>query len=101
MTISPPGDSLRLVESRDASRCATEFRNPATGLPEPVLAIYQPAILPILERAKLTCRYSLMLLRDVPVHLIEAESVRELLNINDPNDYREYRPSYARVGRKD
>jgi molybdopterin-guanine dinucleotide biosynthesis protein A len=61
---------------------------PKTGLPEPVLAIYEPSILPTLERARLTGRYSLMLLRDMPVHLVEVENEVELLNINDPKEYR-------------
>jgi molybdopterin-guanine dinucleotide biosynthesis protein A len=81
---------LRLVRLRDVMACATAFRNPETGQPEPVLAIYEPAILPMLEGAKATGNYSLMLLRDVPVHLIEAEDAAELRNVNDGTDYREF-----------
>ena len=81
---------LRLTSSRDATTCATAFRNPETDLPEPVLAIYEPAILSVLEKAKASGRYSLMLLRDVPVHLIEAKNARELLNVNNVQEYREF-----------
>jgi molybdopterin-guanine dinucleotide biosynthesis protein A len=81
---------LRLASLRDAMAYATAFRNPETGLPEPVLAIYEPAILPTLESARTSRKYSLMFLRDVPVHLIEAEDRRELWNVNDANDYREF-----------
>jgi molybdopterin-guanine dinucleotide biosynthesis protein A len=91
----------RLASSRDTSSFATAFRNPYSGLPEPVLAIYEPAILPLLNRAKLSGKYSLMLLCDVPVHLIEAESAGDLLNVNNPTEYREYRRTCGTAGRKD
>jgi molybdenum cofactor guanylyltransferase len=81
---------LRLVAFRDTAAHATSFRSPQTGLPEPVLAIYEPAILPVLENAKAIGRYSLMLLRDVPIRLIEAEDAHELWNVNDADDYREF-----------
>ena len=56
----------RLVDARDPAMRATAYRNPWTGTPEPMCAIYEPAILPVLLRAREARRYSLMLLRDVP-----------------------------------
>ena len=91
---------LRLTRSRDALSCATAFRNPETGLPEPVLAVYEPAILPMLESAKAAGKFSLMLLRDVPVHLIEAENAAELRNVNDADDYREFQEAFKRTTRE-
>ena len=79
----------RLVEARDPSASATAYRNPETDRPEPVCAIYEPSILPVLIRAKEERRYSLMLLRDVPVRLVEPHRPEELRNINDPAEYRE------------
>lgn len=77
-----------LVEARDPSAFATAYRNPETDRPEPVCAIYEPSILPVLVQARKERRYSLMLLRDVPVRLIEAPRPKELRNVNDPAEYR-------------
>lgn len=77
----------RLVASRDPSCSATAYRNPRTGQPEPVLAIYEPRILPLLRQRKAQGRYSLMLLQDLPVRLLDVEDPRELSNINTPDDY--------------
>ena len=79
----------RLVERRDTSRFATAYRNPQTNRPEPVCAIYEPRILPVLREAKARKRYSLMLLRDVPIYLVEPVRAAELTNINDLDEYRE------------
>ncbi len=80
-----------LIDHRDPAACATAFRNPETGRPEPVCAIYEPRILPLLREAKAKGRYSLMLLRDVPIRLVEPVRAEELRNINDPDDYRKAR----------
>ena len=77
-----------LLERRDPSAFATAFRNPRIDAPEPVCAIYEPRILPVLLAARAARRYSLMLLRDVSVHLVEPERPEELININDPEEYR-------------
>jgi len=82
-------ETLRhLVECRDPSVFATAFRNPETDRPEPVCAIYEPRILPVLREAKAKKRYSLMLLRDVPIRLVEPERFFELQNVNDPDEFR-------------
>jgi molybdopterin-guanine dinucleotide biosynthesis protein A len=79
-----------LMAARDPEVCATAFRNPVDGRPEPVLAIYEPAILPTLRRRKAEGRYSLMLLLDLPHRLVEAGDPRELRNVNTPSDYAAY-----------
>ncbi len=81
----------QLVENRDPAAFATAFRNPETDRPEPVCAIYEPRILAVLRDAKASGRYSLMLLRDVPIRLVEPQRTEELRNINDPEDYRKAR----------
>jgi molybdopterin-guanine dinucleotide biosynthesis protein A len=78
-----------LLESRDPSAFATAYRNPETDRPEPVCAIYEPRILPVLQAAKAKKRYSLMLLRDVPIRLVEPVRAGELRNINDPDELRQ------------
>jgi len=78
----------RLVEARDPSAFATAYRNPETDRPEPVCAIYEPSILPVLIQAKTDRRYSLMLLCDVTVRLVEPRRPEELRNVNDPSEYR-------------
>jgi len=78
-----------LLANRDPSRFATAFRNPETDRPEPVCAIYEPRILPVLKEAKEKKRYSLMLLRDVPIRLVEPLRPDDLRNVNDPEEYKE------------
>ncbi len=81
-------ESLRqLLEQRDPLAFATAFRNSEINAPEPVCAIYEPKILPVLLAAKARGRYTLKLLRDLPVRLVEPEHPAELANINDPEDY--------------
>jgi molybdopterin-guanine dinucleotide biosynthesis protein A len=78
----------RLLAARDPACFATAYRIPSTGLPEPVCAIYEPKIIPVLERARDRRRYSLMLLRDVPIRLVEPADGRELQGVNEPGEYR-------------
>ena len=78
----------RLLESRDPSAFATAFRNPQINQPEPVCTIYEPRILPVLQKASGQGRYTLKLLRDLPVRLVEPEHPEELANINDPEEYK-------------
>ena len=78
----------RLIQARDPRAYATAYRNPETDRPEPVCAIYEPKILPVLLRARETRRFSLMLLRDVPIRLVEPLRDGELRNVNDPEEYR-------------
>lgn len=79
----------RLIESRDPAQSATAYRNTEIDGPEPVCAIYEPRILPILEQRKTQRRFSLMLLRDVPVKLVDPADPEELRNINNLEEYRQ------------
>jgi molybdopterin-guanine dinucleotide biosynthesis protein A len=78
----------RLLHARDPGCLATAYRIPRTDLPDPVCAIYEPAILAALEAARAQKRYSLMLLRDVPLKLVEPADERELRGVNEPDEYR-------------
>lgn len=55
--------------------------------PDPVCAIYEPRILPSLERARDERRYNHMRLRDLPTLLLEPEDPRELCGANTPVEY--------------
>ena len=77
-----------LIRGRDPEVFATAFRNPVIDKPEPVCTIYEPRILPVLQAASAAGRYTLKLLRDLPVRLLEIEHSQELANINDPDEYR-------------
>jgi molybdopterin-guanine dinucleotide biosynthesis protein A len=76
----------RLLRARDPASFATAYRIPRTDLPDPVCAIYEPAILPLIEGARRSGRYSLMLLRDVPLKLVEPADERELQGVNEPGE---------------
>jgi len=82
------GTLQRLLDARDPACFATAYRIPHTDRPEPVCAIYEPAILPALERARDKKRYSLMLLRDVPLTLLDPVDERELRGVNEPGEFR-------------
>jgi molybdopterin-guanine dinucleotide biosynthesis protein A len=77
----------KLLRARDPLCFATAYRIPHTDLPEPVCAIYEPAILPVLESARVKKRYSLMLLRDVPLKLVDSADERELQGVNEPGEF--------------
>jgi molybdopterin-guanine dinucleotide biosynthesis protein A len=91
VAVDMPGVTLgtlrRLVRARDSERLATAYKSPLTGAPEPVCAIYEPAILPALLEAKARDRYSLMLLKTLSVRLVEPAAARELLNVNERREY--------------
>ena len=78
----------RLIKARDPSCFATAYRIPQTDLPEPVCAIYEPSILPVLESRRQNGRYSLMLLRDVPLAMVDPADERELRGVNEPDEFR-------------
>ena len=81
------GTLERLLKARDPACFATAYRIAGTDLPEPVCAIYEPVILPVLERARESKRYSLMLLRDVPLKLVDPADEGELRGINEPGEF--------------
>jgi len=78
----------RLMAARDSRLCATAYRIQGQDRPDPVCAIYEPGILPALERAKREQRHSLMFLRGLPVQLVEPADPGELQDANTPREYR-------------
>ena len=100
----PPSVDHELAVQAAACRRGRRFRRSSglndNCLPEPVLAIYEPAILPTLEKAKLS-GYSLICFCAMFRSSHGSGSAGELLNVNDPKEYREFRRSYVKAGRKD
>jgi molybdopterin-guanine dinucleotide biosynthesis protein A len=78
----------QLLDCRNPEAYATAFRNPEIGQPEPVCTIYEPRILPALLSARARGRYTLRILRDLEVRLVEPARPDELANINEPEEYR-------------
>jgi molybdopterin-guanine dinucleotide biosynthesis protein A len=79
-----PATLERLRDARDPSLHATAYRIPGSETPEPVCAIYEPRIVSVLQQARAEKRYSLMLLRDVPIRLVSTVRTEELQGVNDP-----------------
>jgi molybdopterin-guanine dinucleotide biosynthesis protein A len=75
----------RLVRGRDPAREATAFRNPHDQLPEPLCAIYEPAISMRLMKAYRSGRLSPReALRDADTCLLEVQDAEALHDANDP-----------------
>ncbi len=73
-----------LINGRDPAKKATAFRG-TDGLPDPLLSIWEPAFVPIIDLAVTTGQYSpRQLLQQHDIQLLTAPAIEELTNINDP-----------------
>ncbi len=76
-----------LVKNRDLSRKATAYRRKDDGLPEPMCAIYEPLIAPVLKRLMDEgCRSPRQALTGDDVHLIDPPGPDALININSADE---------------
>ena len=74
-----------LVNGRNPGKVATVFYDSDGKLPEPLLAIYEPAFRAIMQQAIENQQYSpRRLLQQNDCQLLTAPDVRELTNVNDP-----------------
>ena len=74
-----------LTDGRNPVKLATVFYDSDGQLPEPLLSIYEPAFMAIMERAVAEGQYSpRQLLQHNEIQLLTAPDIRELTNINDP-----------------
>ena len=89
MPLLGEGTLRRLIELRDPELYATAYRICEIDAPEPLCTIYEPRIIPVLEGRKAEGRRSLMVLRDLPIRLLEPHDAAELRNVNDPQAHRE------------
>jgi molybdopterin-guanine dinucleotide biosynthesis protein A len=82
-------DDIRdLINARNGRRAATAYRNPDSGLPEPLCAIYEPDTLARFQR-QATVGKGLSprrLLADVDVELLDPQRKGLLSNINTVDD---------------
>lgn len=77
-----------LIAHRDAARCATAFRGAFDGLPEPLCAIYEPAMRERLHqfaREGITCPRKALIRSDTA--LLDLPNPRALENANAPEDF--------------
>lgn len=80
----------RLLTARDQTRDATAFISTHDGLPEPLCAIWEPAIRSQLEDSILQKRYCpRKILLSANTHLVEQQDPHSLDNINTPEDLQE------------
>lgn len=77
-----------LVESRDTSKMATCFHNPATEFPEPLITIWEPRAYPVLLQF-LGLGYSCprKVLINNEVHEVHLERPEVLANVNTPEEH--------------
>jgi molybdopterin-guanine dinucleotide biosynthesis protein A len=75
-----------LVEHRDPTRLATAFVG-REGLPEPLVAIWEPAAGPLLRRAAEAGQGPRRVLLENPVCLLSPPSPDEFQNVNTPEDF--------------
>ncbi|GAA4172010.1 NTP transferase domain-containing protein [Sphingobacterium sp. E70] len=74
-----------LIQHRDPQRIATAFKSPQDSSPEPLLAIWEPSSLPILQQMQ--AQHKLSPRRALIQHQalgIEAPHVNTLVNVNTP-----------------
>ncbi len=79
-----------LAEQRRSSALATAFTSPVNGLPEPLVAIWEPRSYPVLLQF-LSQGYSCprKVLINTTVHLLQSPSPDALSNVNSPSEMEE------------
>ncbi len=79
----------QLIRGRNPSKIATAFYNPETGLPEPLIAIWEPKAFPVLLdflALGYSCPRKVLIHSDI--ELLQAEEPDALINVNDPESYK-------------
>jgi molybdopterin-guanine dinucleotide biosynthesis protein A len=83
-----PGTLRHLISSRRPDLPATAFKSAHDGLPEPLCAIYEPAMRPAMEAVAAegrTCPRKLLI--NGPAHLLDLPDPAALDNINTPEEF--------------
>jgi molybdopterin-guanine dinucleotide biosynthesis protein A len=76
-----------LIANRDTSKVATAFKSPFDGLPEPLVAIWEPAAFTLVMTALSSgkqCPRKVLLQSEI--HMIDPKQPLTLLNANTPAD---------------
>jgi molybdopterin-guanine dinucleotide biosynthesis protein A len=72
-----------LIQQRDERVVATTFQSPYDNLPEPLVTIWEPESLPLLETALAQKKYSPQrVLLSSKIKIIQSNSTHALLNVN-------------------
>ncbi|MGV3762049.1 NTP transferase domain-containing protein [Parapedobacter sp.] len=81
-------DTLRfLIADRLPAKVATAYESPLDGLPEPLIAIWEPKSYPVLLHflgEGITCPRKVLINADT--HLVKPRNPDALLNVNTPDD---------------
>jgi molybdenum cofactor guanylyltransferase len=76
-----------LVQNRDRDVAATTFISTHDSLPEPLITIWEPAALPLLETALSEGKYSPQkVLMKAKIRLLEPLDASALMNVNTPEE---------------
>ena len=78
-----------LIKQRDAQKLATAYFNPENGLPEPMLAIWEPTAfdrLVRLSKAGLDCPRKALIKFGDEANLVRPHRAETIININTPAD---------------
>jgi len=78
----------RLLAARAPLKFATAYRSPSDGLPEPLIAVYEPkARLRLFQTAGMGYDCPRKMLINSRCELVEGAGAVELANVNSPDDY--------------
>ncbi len=80
----------QLLSQHDARAVATCYRDPESGLPEPMCALYPPAFLPYLEtrlEEGFYCARKVLILLEEQLQLLDLPRADALCNVNAPDDW--------------
>lgn len=86
----------QLLQSRNPTKCATAYLNPATGFPEPLIALWEPKAYPVLLQFLAQgniCPRKVLINSDI--HLINAADPEWLLNVNTPEELERVRTRFV------
>lgn len=76
-----------LIQQRDQTVIATTFKSPYDNLPEPLITIWEPEVLPLLEIALSGRKYSPQrVMMNAKIKVLHAPDANALLNVNTPED---------------
>lgn len=77
----------QLIAHRDSSKMVTAFRNPINGLPEPLIAIWEPQSYRTLQEVATAGNYALrQALDNMPVQILTPADPTILFNVNTPQE---------------
>lgn len=80
----------KLIDHRNPAKIATAYKSPVDHKPEPLIAIWEPSALPLLEKSmskEKSGPRKLLMMNEA--FLINPDDPEELKNANNPEDFRE------------